>query len=945
MPRGKKKSGPQRLRCPFNGCSQTFRSLHGRTYHIRTAHEDPYYTVPAQLADKPPSPASSSEGSDQGLPHEQQDEGHSQGFFADDAEPEVQAHTPRKIFHPYLNALPCDSNGQTLPPNTPPSPRTTASPDDWAPYTDEVQFRLSEFLYRTDEMSASNIDTILELWGLSLMKHDDLAPFDSYQQIYDAIDSTKLGDAPWRCMKTESLDIRDDAPSWKKAEYEIWYRDPDTVIRNMLDNPDFDGEFDTHPYVHLDKDKKRRWSDFMSGNFAWRHCIRSMYVPVILGSDKTTVSVATGDVEYHPLYLSIGNVCNHVRRAHRNAVVPIAFLAIPKSDRKYDNDPAFRKFKRQLYHSSISAVLSSLKPAMSTPVVRRCPDGHFRRVIFDIGPFIADYPEQVMLSGIVQGWCPKCTAFPDDLDKPSGPRRHELTDELLQVFDGGQLWDVYGIDEDIVPFTCDFPRADIHELLSSDILHQVIKGTFKDHLVAWVGEYLALQHSPRDAADILDEIDRRIAATPAFPCLRHFKQGRRFKQWTGDDSKALMKIYLPAIKGLVEPDIVKALSAFLDFCYLVRRADFNEDTLNAVDQALGRYHHYREIFRTTGVRPDGFSLPRQHSLIHYRRNIEDFGAPNGLCSSITESRHITAVKRPWRRSSRYKALGQMLMTNQRLDKLAASRADFIARGMLPADRPPPLRDRLEELIHAHNDLKEVDEDGGPTNEEQVLSHVHLARTRERSYPRSLQSLSEHVNEPNLPNLLLYFLRDQLSEKNPTLDPSTIEITSPIYVFHSAVAHYYAPSDPSGICGMRHERIRSTPAWRGTGPRRDCAFITEDEDQAGFRGMSVVRVQLFMSFVHNGIEYPCALVEWFKKVGRSPDEETGMWVVKPEMVGRGNERLVTVVHLHTFLRGAHLIPVYGRRYLPVGFSHTWSLDAFEAFHVNKYADHHANEIAF
>jgi hypothetical protein len=29
---------------------------------------------------------------------------------------------------------------------------------------------------------------------------------------------------------------------------------------------------------------------------------------------------------------------------------------------------------------------------------------------------------------------------------------------------------------------------------------------------------------------------------PAFPELRHFKQGRRFKQWTGDDSKALMKV-------------------------------------------------------------------------------------------------------------------------------------------------------------------------------------------------------------------------------------------------------------------------------------------------------------------------------------------------------------------------------------------------------------------
>ena len=43
---------------------------------------------------------------------------------------------------------------------------------------------------------------------------------------------------------------------------------------------------------------------------------------------------------------------------------------------------------------------------MSTPAVYRCPDGHFCHVIFGLGPFIVNYPEQVMLAGIKQGWCP-----------------------------------------------------------------------------------------------------------------------------------------------------------------------------------------------------------------------------------------------------------------------------------------------------------------------------------------------------------------------------------------------------------------------------------------------------------------------------------------------------------------------------------------------------------
>lgn len=61
-----------------------------------------------------------------------------------------------------------------------------------------------------------------------------------------------------------------------------------------------------------------------------------MFVPAILGSDKTTVSVATGNNEYYPAYISLGNVFNNVRRAHRDAVSLLAFLSIPKSTQSID---------------------------------------------------------------------------------------------------------------------------------------------------------------------------------------------------------------------------------------------------------------------------------------------------------------------------------------------------------------------------------------------------------------------------------------------------------------------------------------------------------------------------------------------------------------------------------------------------------------------------------
>lgn len=73
--------------------------------------------------------------------------------------------------------------------------------------------------------------------------------------------------------------------------------------------------------------------------------------------------------------------------------------------REEDDTVAFRKFRRQLFHRSLSEILASLRAAMTTPEIVKCPDGHFRRIIYGLGPYIADYPEQVLLGCVVTGWC------------------------------------------------------------------------------------------------------------------------------------------------------------------------------------------------------------------------------------------------------------------------------------------------------------------------------------------------------------------------------------------------------------------------------------------------------------------------------------------------------------------------------------------------------------
>lgn len=215
-------------------------------------------------------------------------------------------------------------------------------------------------------MSEGDTDFLLTLMNGLLVAHGDTAPFQNHTDMHSKIDATTLGEAPWESFSLnyngplpEGISA-DEIPSWMTEDYEVWYRDPVTLVENLLANPDFKDGFDYVPYQEHTPDGSHRFHDFMSGNWAWRQAVctnnpssklsfnlfittqdtiikdypnatGSCLVTIILGSDKTTVSVATGHTSYWPIYLSIGNIHNSVRKGHRNGVVLLGFLAIPHS--------------------------------------------------------------------------------------------------------------------------------------------------------------------------------------------------------------------------------------------------------------------------------------------------------------------------------------------------------------------------------------------------------------------------------------------------------------------------------------------------------------------------------------------------------------------------------------------------------------------------------------
>ena len=403
----------------------------------------------------------------------------------------------------------------------------------------------------------------------------------------------------------------------------------------------------------------------------------------------------------------------------------------------------------------------------------------------------------------------------------------------------------------------------------------------------------------------------------------------------------------------------------MDACYIARRNSINSTSRERLYDCVQTYFQLRTIFLDAGIRTT-VSIPRQHALKHIYDAIRLFGSPNGLCSSITESKHIEAVKRPWRRSSRFLALIQMLRILQRMDKMMALYRYLKYRRFLQgfgweADLADSSNDATDVPIDDLEEHEDEDE-AAVSGESQDVSEfdvefptrprackvfledptTHLLDLSESGYPSQLHPLAVHIKQPKFPLAFAQFLY-KISHPTEQIAPSTLAecpaFDGTIKVYCSAMATFYAPSDLSGSGGRRSELIRSTPSFFGH-PRRDTVFVVTDNSQPGMQGMEIGRVQLFFSFEYRRKSYSCALINWFVH-GDERDPDTGMWVVTPEL-DRHGEATLEVIQVDCIARAAHLVPVYGNSRVPEDFDFHNALDSYRSYFVNHFVDHHAHE---
>ncbi|KAG1858502.1 hypothetical protein F4604DRAFT_1882873 [Suillus subluteus] len=427
--------------------------------------------------------------------------------------------------------------------------------------------------------SAPTVDA--EEWGLTsclntlftskytLMKAIDQLPHETEWQLKRI---TVQGNKPTNDGQCETEDL------------ELRLQDPVDCICELMANPEFDPMVSYAPErVFADMEgKTRRYDEMWTGDWWWemqgRLAQGAVVAPVILASDKTSLSQFRGDQEVWPVYL---NTClvEHYR----------------------------------LFHYCMSQVLEPLVRAGMDGVDVTCPDCQVRWMYPVVAAYVADFPEQCLVACCMENRCPKCVVGCNEHGdmRKSPMRNRDSTVESLHLHHDGEMGNEQfegelGLRAIYSPFWATLPHNDIFSCITSDILHQLHKGVFKDHIVSWCSDIIGEE-----------ELDTR------FKC-----------------------VFLSVIAGAVDH---KVLTAYWTH---------TEDTLAHMHAALTSFHANKNIFINLGAW-EHFNIPKIHSMMHYIDTIRVLGSVDGFNTGLPERLHIDFAKRAYRASNRCDYVIQM----------------------------------------------------------------------------------------------------------------------------------------------------------------------------------------------------------------------------------------------------------------------------------------------
>ena len=128
--------------------------------------------------------------------------------------------------------------------------------------------------------SKENINQLLRIWAAKNVIDDTGTEpiYSTYDAMLQQIDDIPWGSAPWYTFKVRwNGPVAPSSPAWKRTEYLVHAQNPLQVSEIMLGTPDFKGKFHQAAFREFAASGGPCYSDYMSGEWAWKESVRDFY--------------------------------------------------------------------------------------------------------------------------------------------------------------------------------------------------------------------------------------------------------------------------------------------------------------------------------------------------------------------------------------------------------------------------------------------------------------------------------------------------------------------------------------------------------------------------------------------------------------------------------------------------------------------------------------------
>ncbi|KAG8939237.1 hypothetical protein FRC03_006458, partial [Tulasnella sp. 419] len=538
-----------------------------------------------------------------------------------------------------------------------------------------------------------------------------------------------------------------------------------------------------------------------------------------------------------------------------------------------------------------------------------CADRNIRNVFTIVAAHMADAPEQCLIACCQENHCPQCLVPPDQHGSllSFDSRQPDAILSLLQRSDNpdtetkAQL-KAYGLRPVFPPFWAQLPHANIFSSLTPDLLHQIHKGVFKDHLVKWCTSLMAC-----------GELDYRYMSMPRHPALRQFKTGiAKVKQWTGKEFKMMERVFIGAIAGGTNRQrVLEAARALLDFIYLSQFPVHTSDTLDKMRSALNDFHRFKDVFIHEEVRSH-FNIPKFHSLVHYVDAIASHGPPDGFNTESPERLHIEVAKKGYRASNKKGYVKQMVRYVLRQEAIAHK--DMYLHWY----NPELARDLCDDTKKDNEEDEEAD-DLWKVEDEEYRSFDAVPFKKDRVTIRyakqpplkdlTLPILLQHFHASNFLPCLIQFLENSVQyQRKPFPMPSKHES----FDVYKQIILDVTPH--SALIPGFVDRVYSTPAKvphilpkLGTQSFFSTVLVRDNTPGATFN-VRVGQVRVIFQLPSTIIlkyDVPLVYIEWFTELKQTRSKARMLEVQKAFC--RDGLRDCSIVRVDQIVRSCHLIP--------------------------------------